>query len=133
MAKDGLCLGLGVCHGFIGHRQRFHGIEKRLILLQLLDQQIVDDFAVNLHFFFSSRIRHTRCLSDWSSDVCSSDYRYFPNFFLMADLKKIGADGIFRGQGQRHYDFRSGKRLGKNDHIVYWEKPYKPAWMSQEE
>src|SRR5215212_4264038 len=24
-------------------------------------------------FFFSSRSRHTRCLSDWSSDVCSSD------------------------------------------------------------
>src|SRR5438045_8443265 len=23
-------------------------------------------------FFFSSRRRHTRCLSDWSSDVCSS-------------------------------------------------------------
>src|SRR5262245_4933816 len=27
----------------------------------------------NLSFFFSSRRRHTRCLSDWSSDVCSSD------------------------------------------------------------
>src|SRR5437899_12032541 len=26
-----------------------------------------------LIFFFSSRRRHTRCLSDWSSDVCSSD------------------------------------------------------------
>src|SRR5205814_4282503 len=26
-----------------------------------------------LEFFFSSRRRHTRCLSDWSSDVCSSD------------------------------------------------------------
>src|SRR5205814_5375651 len=24
-------------------------------------------------FFFSSRRRHTRCLSDWSSDVCTSD------------------------------------------------------------
>src|SRR5262245_56158434 len=24
-------------------------------------------------FFFSSRRRHTRCLSDWNSDVCSSD------------------------------------------------------------
>src|ERR1035438_10585403 len=24
-------------------------------------------------FLFSSRRRHTRCLSDWSSDVCSSD------------------------------------------------------------
>src|SRR6266542_5868911 len=23
--------------------------------------------------FFSSRIRHTRCYRDWSSDVCSSD------------------------------------------------------------
>src|ERR1035438_5256379 len=33
-------------------------------------------------FFFKSRRRHTRCLSDWSSDVCSSDLlqgsRYFP-------------------------------------------------------
>src|SRR5437899_4039460 len=28
-------------------------------------------------FFFSSRRRHTRCLSDWSSDVCSSDLGYF--------------------------------------------------------
>src|SRR5471030_3381615 len=26
-----------------------------------------------LSFFFSSRRRHTRYLSDWSSDVCSSD------------------------------------------------------------
>src|SRR5947199_7207222 len=29
-----------------------------------------DDFNF---FFFSSRRRHTSCLSDWSSDVCSSD------------------------------------------------------------
>src|SRR5258705_13457125 len=28
-------------------------------------------------FFFSSRRRHTRCLSDWSSDVCSSDLPQF--------------------------------------------------------
>jgi hypothetical protein len=63
-------------------------------------------------------------------DIALGD-RYFPNFFLMADLKKIDADGIFRGQSQRHYDFRSGERLGKNDHIVFWEKPYKPAWMTQ--
>src|SRR5947199_10799371 len=27
-------------------------------------------------FFFSSRRRHTRCLSDWSSDVCSSDLSF---------------------------------------------------------
>src|SRR5262245_65702229 len=30
-------------------------------------------------FFFSSRRRHTRCLSDWSSDVCSSDLPFVRN------------------------------------------------------
>src|SRR5262245_62826073 len=30
-------------------------------------------FLYFFFFFFSSRRRHTRCLSDWSSDVCSSD------------------------------------------------------------
>src|SRR5262245_62462416 len=29
----------------------------------------------SFYFFFSSRRRHTRCLSDWSSDVCSSDLK----------------------------------------------------------
>src|ERR1039458_10807318 len=29
--------------------------------------------AGKIFCFFSSRRRHTRCLSDWSSDVCSSD------------------------------------------------------------
>src|SRR5437016_7508856 len=31
-----------------------------------------------LWFFFSSRRRHTRLVSDWSSDVCSSDLDYVP-------------------------------------------------------
>src|SRR5258706_11534764 len=30
-------------------------------------------FFVVIFFFFSSRRRHTRLVSDWSSDVCSSD------------------------------------------------------------
>src|SRR5215213_11834677 len=29
--------------------------------------------VVGFFFFFSSRRRHTRLVSDWSSDVCSSD------------------------------------------------------------
>src|SRR5262245_43780391 len=33
-------------------------------------------FIILFCFFFSSRRRHTRCLSDWSSDVCSSDLAY---------------------------------------------------------
>src|SRR5205814_3502782 len=34
-------------------------------------------FLYFFFFFFSSRRRHTRCLSDWSSDVCSSDLYEF--------------------------------------------------------
>src|SRR5262249_58012372 len=32
-----------------------------------------DMYRCGVFFFFSSRRRHTRLVSDWSSDVCSSD------------------------------------------------------------
>lgn len=65
------------------------------------------------------------------NDILLGD-RYYPSFFLMADVMAKGADGIFRGQAQRCYDFRKGKFLGKNNHIVAWDKPKKPEWMTQE-
>src|SRR3712207_8741056 len=30
-------------------------------------------YNIGMHFFFSSKRRHTRYWRDWSSDVCSSD------------------------------------------------------------
>src|SRR5438093_4093059 len=36
---------------------------------------VVCSVVLGLLFFFSSRRRHTRLVSDWSSDVCSSDLR----------------------------------------------------------
>src|SRR5699024_11357341 len=39
-------------------------------------------FDTVLHFFFSSRRRHTRSKRDWSSDVCSSDLGR-PEKFMM--------------------------------------------------
>src|SRR5438046_4285719 len=33
------------------------------------------EYTLLFFFFFSSRRRHTRLVSDWSSDVCSSDLR----------------------------------------------------------
>src|SRR5438093_2704843 len=39
-------------------------------------QQCLDDLDP---FFFSSRRRHTRLVSDWSSDVCSSDLEVSAN------------------------------------------------------
>ena len=42
-------------------------------------------FYVCVFFFFSSRRRHTRLVSDWSSDVCSSDL----------DGKSVDIDGDY--------------------------------------
>ena len=64
-------------------------------------------------------------------DILLGD-RYYPGFFLMAEVLAKEADGIFRGQAQRYYDFRTGQSLGKKDHIVEWNKPQKPEWMTQE-
>src|SRR5436853_1020616 len=47
----------------------------------------------NDFFFFSSRRRHTRCLSDWSSDVCSSDL----DFGTAVTYDAINADGDYLG------------------------------------
>src|SRR5215212_1335025 len=44
-------------------------------------------------FFFSSRRRHTRCLSDWSSDVCSSDLRAIWRATIMRWRRPDGAPG----------------------------------------
>src|SRR5205814_7118362 len=50
-------------------------------------------------FFFSSRRRHTRCLSDWSSDVCSSDL-----FQKSADVDRAGVTiGAITGQAPEVY------------------------------
>src|SRR6266496_2543628 len=38
-------------------------------------------------FFFSSRIRHTRSLRDWSSDVCSSDLEPPARIYLRFNSK----------------------------------------------
>src|SRR5262245_37486535 len=46
--------------------------ESYLAIAQRL-REAPDAGRIYTAFFFSSRRRHTMCLSDWSSDVCSSD------------------------------------------------------------
>src|SRR5258706_2089222 len=41
--------------------------------------------VVTCAFFFSSRRRHTRLVSDWSSDVCSSDLKQKTASRLVSD------------------------------------------------
>src|SRR6516165_10240372 len=44
----------------------------------------------------------------------------------MAMLKQRGVDCVCRLTSHRTADFRQGRRLGKDDHIVKWIKPTKP-------
>lgn len=64
-------------------------------------------------------------------DIAMGD-KYYPTFFLMAELKSLGIDGIFPLHYARNSDFRRGERLGSKEHIVHWVKPKKPIWMEQE-
>lgn len=59
--------------------------------------------------------------------------RYFPSYFVMAELIKRGAHGVFQSHAARDLDFRHGQQLDTLDHIVEWIKPQKPSWMTQEE
>src|SRR5690625_7400988 len=55
-----------------------------------------------IHFFFSSRRRHTRWPRDWSSDVCSSD--------LSCRLRKKGGSGGHNGLQDIE------EKMGRNDY-----------------
>ena len=66
-----------------------------------------------------------------TGDILLGD-RYYSSFFIIADLLEKKADGIFKAHIKRTYDFRKGEILGKKDHIVSWEKPYKPEWMDDD-
>jgi len=65
-------------------------------------------------------------------DVLVGD-RYYCGYELIALAMRRGADVCFRLHSQRHADFRRGKRLGKDDHVVSWPKPARPASRGREE
>jgi hypothetical protein len=57
--------------------------------------------------------------------------RYFSSFFGIAPLVQRGVDGVFRMHQRRRYDFRRGRLLGVEDHVVRWPKPARPEWMDE--
>ena len=59
--------------------------------------------------------------------------RFYPSFFLMSKLVAMGIQGVFQSHAARDVDFRKGKQLGYGDHLVEWQKPSRPTWMTPEE
>jgi hypothetical protein len=73
-----------------------------------------------------------RTLSDLlrEGDVVLAD-RYFSGWFDLALLLQRGVQSVVRKHQLRATDFRTGRRLGIQDHLVCWNKPPRPAWMSR--
>jgi hypothetical protein len=64
-----------------------------------------------------------------AGDVVVAD-RYFCSYWLVALLLARGVHVVFRLHQRRHYDFARGQRLGPEDHVVRWQRPERPAWMT---
>ncbi len=65
-------------------------------------------------------------------DIILAD-RYFSGWFDIALPLERGIDIVVRKHQHRATDFRTGKRLGKDDHLVVWTRPRRPQWMSVEQ
>ncbi len=66
-------------------------------------------------------------------DIVLAD-RFFCSYWVIAALLARGVDVVVRLHQCRTADFRRGRRLGREDHIVTWPKPQQvPNWMSRAE
>jgi putative transposase len=68
------------------------------------------------------------CLKE--GDVAVFD-RYFCSFMMLAILRLGGVHFCARLHQLRLSDFRRGRRLGPDDHLVTWIRPQRPRWMSK--
>ncbi len=72
-----------------------------------------------------------RLRDEYQPDDVSLGDRGFSSYFDIALLKRRGVDSVCRLHQARTSDYRAGRRLGKEDHIVTWPKPARPEWMDE--
>lgn len=65
-----------------------------------------------------------------SGDVFLGDCG-FCSYFMLALLLRREVDVVVRQHQSRRTDFHAGQRLGKEDHLVVWRRPQRPAWMDK--
>lgn len=58
--------------------------------------------------------------------------RYFGSWFDLALWRERGVDVVTRIHQLRAADFRRGRRLGREDHVVRWPKRQRPEWMDRD-
>lgn len=78
-----------------------------------------------------SALLRAMLLSLDEGDIAVMD-RYYCSFMMFALLLSRGVQTCARKHHLRPAtDFRQGKRLGKNDHLVVWMRPQRPKWMDK--
>jgi len=65
-----------------------------------------------------------------AGDIVLGD-RYFCSYFDVALLAGRSVDVVLRLHQRRVVDFRRGGRLGRDDRLVVWRRPARPAWMDE--
>ena len=65
-----------------------------------------------------------------AGDVVLAD-RCFGSFWELALVRRRDAHLVSRLHQCRRADFRTGRRLGREDHVVVWAKPQRPSWMDE--
>jgi len=63
-------------------------------------------------------------------DVLIAD-RYYASYCMIALLLARGVDSLFRQHQTRKIDFRGGRRLGHDDHVITMKRPPRPEWMDE--
>jgi len=65
-----------------------------------------------------------------AGDVLLAD-RYYASFWTLALLLARAVDSVMRQHQGRDVDFRTGVRLGRDDHLITLPKPGRPDWMDE--
>jgi Transposase DDE domain len=65
-----------------------------------------------------------------AGDILLAD-RCYCTYWEIALGQQRGADLVCRLHQRRPVDFRRGRRLGPDDHVVTWTKPPRPEWLDE--
>jgi hypothetical protein len=65
-----------------------------------------------------------------TGDVLVGD-RIYCSYFEIALLSRRGVDVVLHKHQSRRTDFRTGRRLGRHDHVIEWSKPARADWVDE--
>jgi hypothetical protein len=81
----------------------------------------------NLHNAEHALLPHLWSTLTSGFDLLLGD-RNFGSYSTFCALRQCGLHGVFRLHQRRNVDWRKGKRLGRFDRVVSWNKPPKLCW-----